>query len=225
MTTLLTITRDPFKPWKHATRVWAEARRRGLRTYVALDNRTTVEDAGRVAELVDDVHIFAGECCEDAFSVVSRIGDDWVLRIDDDEEPSDLCWRLSLEPPFFACFGIPVIPILGDKMWRPDVGIQERLFPSVGWSWSGGFNGKSDSPHKSVVIGSNPGVIIWHYLLEAPRDEREEKAARYATLGPGDHRSRLVYEDHPEDFVPIPAHVSAHLPRGAPRRIPIDGGT
>ena len=218
MTTLFTVTRDPFKPWKRASKVWREAHRRGFRVFVALDDRSAPEDIQLCGELADEVRTFTGTCCEDAFGLVHELQDDWVLRIDDDEEPSDLCWRLALEPPFFARFGIPVIPILGDKMWRPDVGIQERLFPSVGWSWSGGFNGKSESPHKSVVIGTNPGVIIWHYLLEAPREEREEKAARYATLGPGDHRSRLVYEDHPEDFVPLPSHVSAHLPKRRVRK-------
>jgi hypothetical protein len=212
MTALFCVSRDPFQPWKTAERVWAEGRRRGLRVFVALDSRTSAEDAARVATMVDAVRPFTGNCCEDAFGLIAELPEDWVLRIDDDEEPSDLCWRLALEPPFKARFGIPVIPILDGKMWRPDVGIQERLFPRERWTWRGGFNGRSDSPFRSVVIGTNPGVIIWHHSLAAPRDEREAKAARYATLGPGDHRSRLIYEEHPDDLVPMPAHVAAQLP-------------
>lgn len=218
MTTLFCVTRDPFLPWKTAQRTWAEARKRGLRVFVALDDRTSVDDAVRVAALSDDMRRFSGECAEDAFNLVSEVGDDWVLRIDDDEEPSDLCWRISLEPPFKARFGIPVIPIVGGKMWRPDVGIQERLFPREDWKWVGGFNGHSESTFKNVVIGSNPGVIIWHRLLDAPREDREAKARHYAELGPGDHRARLIYEERPEELVEIPRHVAAHLPGARPRR-------
>jgi hypothetical protein len=150
---------------------------------------------------------------KDAYRFVPDVKDDWIFLVADDEEPSDLAWRLALEPPFAARFGFPIIPILDKKLWRPDVGIQERLFPREGWRWTGGFEGVSESPHKSVVIGQNPGVIIWHRYPESPREEREEKAARYEKLAPGsDHRSRLIWEEHPDDLVPLPAHMAEHLP-------------
>ena len=207
------ITRDPLKPWKTAGRVLGEAKRRGFHVFVALDDRTSVEDAVALSPCCDVIRSWKSEGhCEDAYALVPEVADDWIFLVSDDEEPSDLCWRLAGEPPFTARFGIPVIPILGRKMWRPDLGFQERLFPREGWRWEGGFEGHSESPHRSVAIGSNPGVIIWHRYLEAPREEREEKAARYAAIGPGDHRERLIYEEHPEGLVDIPEYIARHLP-------------
>lgn len=92
------------------------------------------------------------------------------------------------------------MPILGDRVWGP-VGLQERLFWRDGWRWVGGFKGHSESPVPSLIIENNPGIVIWHHLLDAPRSEREEKAARYAAIDPDtDHRLRLIYEvDHVPD--------------------------
>lgn len=215
MTALFCITHDPFAEWKPAQRVWREARDRGLSVFVALDDRATVEETLRVESLADTVRLWHSEGhCEDAYAIVPEIPDEWVLLVSDDEEPSDLCWRLSLEPPYRARFGIPVIPVLGKKMWKPDVGVQERLFPRDQWAWEGGFEGHSVSPYKKAVIATNPGVIIWHRYPESPRAEREEKAARYEALAPGgEHRRRLIWEDHPEDLAEMPEHVAKHLPR------------
>lgn len=215
MTTLFCISRDPFKEWKPAPYVWREAHRRGLSVFVALDDRTTVEDAVRTSAIADTVVKWTSKGnCEDAYRFVKDVKDDWIFLVSDDEEPSDLAWRLSLEPPFKARFGIPIMPVLDGKLWRRDIGIQERLFPREGWRWTGGFEGQSESPHRQVVIGQNPGVIIWHRYPEAPREEREEKAARYQQLAPGsDHRARLIWEEHPDELVDMPAHVAAHLPK------------
>lgn len=214
MTTLFSITRDPFAPWKCAERTWLEAKRRGLGVFVALDDRTSDADELRTRMIADTVRPWtsAGHC-EDAYRFVAEVDDDWIFLISDDEDPSDLCWRLALEPPFPARFGIPVVPILGRKMWRPDVGIQERLFPKADWRWEGGFEGHSESPHKAVFMGRNPGVIIWHRYPEAPREVREERAARYAKLSPGGHHERQIWENHPEDLIELPDHMAAHLPK------------
>jgi hypothetical protein len=213
LTSLFQITRDPFLGWKHTERVLREARGRGLETVVAMDDRTSKPDHDRLASLADLVIPWTSPGhCEPAYEFVQRCSSEFVLMIADDEEPSPLLWEFSLKVPFTARFGFPVIPIVGDKMYRPDIGIQERLIPREGWRWTGGFEGKSESPYPQVGINPNPGVIVWHYDLEAPREERESKARRYSTFSPGEHRSRLIYEEHPDGLVPIPSHLRAHLP-------------
>lgn len=179
-----------------------------------MDDRTSKPDHDRLASLADVVIPWKSTGnCEPAYRFVQRCSEDFVLLISDDEEPSPLLWEFAQKVPFAARFGIPVIPVLGDRMYEPDVGIQERVFARDGWCWTGGFEGKSESPYPTVGINPNPGVIVWHYALEAPREEREGKAARYGLLAPNDHRARLIHEEHPEGLVPIPAHLRAHLPK------------
>lgn len=192
-------------------KVWIEARRRGFEVVVALDDRTSPQDMGRTRVLADQVIPWTSPGhCEPAYEYVQRCSEEFVLLISDDEEPSDLLWRLALEPPIRARFGVPVIPVVGKQMYRPDLGIQERLFYRPGWSWVGGFEGHSEGA-KKFYLAKNPGVIVWHYLLDAPRSEREAKAARYSGLAPGDHRSRLIYEEHEDQLVPLPAHLLPFL--------------
>lgn len=210
------VTKDPYRPWKHAEATVREAKVRGFEVLVALDERTSVEDAERIGRLADAVRPFSGECCEDAFGLVSEISG-WVFRVDDDEQPSDLAWKLATHPPMEGVFGIPVIPVLDRKMWRRDMGLQERLFPARDWRWEGGFNGHAVHPYKSYAIGVNPGVIIWHHVLEAPLDERVAKAERYDRLGPGDHHGRLLYENAREELVDIPPYMLRYLPRAHER--------
>lgn len=212
-TTLFMITRDPFQKWKHTTKVLPRAKRIGMEVVVALDDQTSVEDAARIGAMADQVLPWKSQGhCEDAYALVPQCSGDFVFLVSDDEEPSDLCWRIAAEPPYPARYGIPVIPILGRKMWRPDIGIQERLFVKKDWAWHGGFEGHSESPAKALVMGSNPGVVIWHYYLSAPREEREAKARRYATFGPGEHWARLIWEERPDELVPMGDHMTRHLP-------------
>jgi hypothetical protein len=211
---LFCITRDPFLPWKRAEKVWRQAKRKGYEVVVALDSRTSAQDTLRVRDVADKVVLWESPgYCEAALNLVRHCSGEFVLKIDDDEEPSPLLWRLGLEPPLRARYGIPVIPVLGRQMYQPDIGIQERLFYREGWSWVGGFEGHSEGA-RQIYLNKNPGAVVWHYLLEAPREEREAKAARYNSISAGDHRSRVIYEDHPELLTPIPEHLRRFLPNG-----------
>ena len=204
-TALFQITRDPFKPWKTSDRVLREARRRGFEVVVAMDDRTSGEDWYRLLHLADTLIPFKSPGhCEVAYQHVSAVRSDFVLLISDDEAPSENLWTFAANPPHQARYGIPVLPVLDGRLYSLDVGIQERLFWKHGWKWVGGFEGTSEGA-KQVYMDRNPGIVVWHYDLEAPRKEREAKAARYARLDPDtDHRKRLIWEEHPEAFKPLP---------------------
>ena len=146
---------------------------------MALDDRTSKEDEARVRSLADKVFLWESQgYCELAYRFVQRCSSDFVLMVADDEEPSEMCWDFAQTPPFPARFGIPIIPIKGRKVWTYDVGVSDRLLHRRGWRWIGGFEGHSEGA-RMVTMSDNPGVLIWHYLLDAPRDERVAKAARY----------------------------------------------
>lgn len=216
-------TLNPFAPWKHAERVWHEAKRRGFEVVVCVDDRTSAEDvrritADRVIPWKSDGHV------EDAYPLVQECSEDFVLMIADDEEPSTLLWEFSQTPPFPARFGVPVIPVRGTKFWSIDCGIQERVVYRPGWKWiprtlddgtTTTFEGRPDGA-KQVTVERNPGAVVWHFLLDAPREEREEKAKTYARIDhstPEYHMNRLAWEEHPEYFKELPPHLAAMLPK------------
>ena len=103
------------------------------------------------------------------------------------------------------------------KVWTLDVGVSDRLLFRRGWQWIGGFEGHSEGA-RMVTMSDNPGVLIWHYLLDAPREEREAKAARY-TIASGrpetaaDNLRRLAWEDHPEALKDLPPQLQKLLPK------------
>lgn len=204
-TALYQITHDPFLPHKRSERVLREARRRGFEVFVAVDDRTSPADITRLHGLADTVVPFTSPGhCEVAYEYVSQVKSEFVLLISDDEAPSENLWRFAADPPLVARYGIPVLPVLGGRVYSLDLGIQERLFATAGWRWVGGFEGTSEGA-RQVYMDKNPGIVVWHYDLEAPRAEREAKAARYAALDPAsDHRKRLIWEEHPEAFKDLP---------------------
>jgi len=218
-------TVNPFDSWKHAERVWREAKRRGFEVVVAMDDRTSKADERRIDVLADKVIPWHSQGhCEDAFPLIQECSEDFVLLLADDEEPSELLWEFASDPPFPARFGVPVIPVRGTQFWSIDVGIQERVIYRKGYKWiprtlDDGtittFEGRPDGA-RQVTIERNPGAVVWHFLLDAPREEREEKARRYAVIdhsAPEYHLRRLAYEDHPEDFKELPPSLAAQLPK------------
>jgi hypothetical protein len=212
-TTFFTITLDPFKPWKRLADSLAGARRYGFETVVAMDDRCADEDAERLRSMADLVVPFKSPgYCEAGYRIVQRVTRDFVLLISDDEEPSEPLWRFAANPPSPNRFGIPVIPVIDQQVYEPDVGIQERVFWADGWRWVGGFEGHSEGAPK-VLLTQNPGAVVWHFHLEAPREEREAKVQRYEALASGEHRSRSIHEEHPEGLRPIPAQLRPYLPR------------
>src|SRR5260221_8926128 len=221
-------TRDPFLPWKHAQRVWTEAKRRGFEVVVALDDRTGVADTLKVSEFADQVVRWTSDGhAEDAFGYISMCSGEFAFLLADDEEPSPLCWEFATHPPFQARFGIPVIPYVTkmDKTWAGDYGVQERLVWKKSWRWikrrlpDGSlttFEGHSEGAQQ-VTIKDNPGAVIWHYLLDAPLEEREEKARRYARIDQSSvdyHRVRLLRADHPHLLQTIPQSLRPQLTEG-----------
>lgn len=218
-------TLDPFKPWKRAERVWVEARRLGFEVVVVLDDRTSFEDTCKVRRLADKVIRWKSDGhVEDAYVHVQQCSEDFVLMISDDEEPSRLLWQFASEPPFAARFAFPVIPILDGKVWKKDLGEQERLVYRKGWKWipralpdgtMTTFEGRPDGV-RQVIIKDNPGAVIWHYYLYAPREERTEKAERYARIDQSTvayHLERQLWEEHPELLIPLPKYLEAQLPK------------
>jgi hypothetical protein len=218
-------TRDPFESWKHAQRVWAEAKRRGFEVVVALDDRTSMSDAHKVGEYADKVIRWKSDGhVEDSFGLIQECSQDFVLLIADDEEPSDLLWEFAASPPFPARFGVPVIPVRGTQFWSIDCGIQERVVYRHGYKWiprtlddgsTTTFEGRPEGA-KQVTVERNPGAVIWHFLLDAPRSEREDKAARYARVDHSSveyHMKRLDWESHPEYFKELPPNLAAMLPK------------
>lgn len=211
---LFIITFEPFRDWKFTDIVLTEANDRGFETVVAMDDRSTIQDRIRLREFADTVVPFPGGMTENGFRVLRHVKSDFALMLADDEQPSEPLWEFAAHPPSPNRFGIPVLPILGDKIYQDHVGLQERLVWLDGYKGPTTFEGDSEGAPKAV-IDPNPGAVIWHYLLDAPRDEREEKARRYAKHDPkSDHRSRLIWEEHTEALVPIPKHLRKYLPGG-----------
>lgn len=214
-TTLFCITRSPFEPWKRTGRMLAEAKSHGYLTLVCLDDRSSDEDRERMRTLADKViHWSSDGYCEKAYQFVGEVPTKFVMFVSDDELPSPALWMVGRKPPAEARWGIPVIPILGDRYDPKLIGHQERLSATKGWSWVGGFEGYSEGA-RQAIFDPNPGIIVWHYILEAPRKEREEKAARYQSIAPSAHNSharRVLYEERPQDIVPLPDQLRRFLP-------------
>lgn len=217
-------TFNPFEPWKHAERVWREAKRRGFEVVVALDDRTSAQDERRMVDVDRVIRWHSQGHCEDAFPLIQECSEDFVLLLADDEEPSAMLWDFATTPPFPARFGVPVIPVKGTQFWTIDVGMQERLIYRKGYKWiprklpdgtMTTFEGHPEGA-RQVTVDRNPGAVIWHFLLDAPREEREEKAARYAEIDQSTveyHLKRLAWEDHPELFKELPPNLAAMLPK------------
>lgn len=181
-----------------------------------MDDRTKPEQADELRTLADRLVTFKSPGhCEVAYKYVPLCSGDFVLLVSDDEEPSPDLWTLAMNPPSPSRFGVAVMPIVNSRLYRPDIGWQERLFWKEGWRWTDGFEGKSESP--APIVATN--AVLWHYHLEAPREEREAKAKRYADIDaalgrmPVDHRTRLIWEERPDGLAPIPKHLRAQLLR------------
>src|SRR5687768_7246797 len=154
-----------------------------------MDDRTSGEDWRRLLDLADTLIPFKSPGhCEVAYQYVQNVRSQYVLLISDDEAPSENLWRFAANPPMEARYGVPVLPVINGQVYGLDVGIQERVFAKKDWRWVGGFEGHSEGA-KKIVLERNPGIVVWHYDLYAPRKEREAKARRYAALDPTtDHR-------------------------------------
>lgn len=208
---LFVITLDPFRPWKHLDHVLVEAERRGIPIVIGADHRNTPADLKRLREH-GEVHVFRSPgYAEAGYSVIHKVRTRFAIVLADDEEPSPALWEW--EPKVEARYSIPVIPLHGGRIYRPHMSMQERVVAVAGFRWVGGFEGHGEGAPMAFV-DPNPGVVVWHYLLDAPRADREAKAARYDVLEPSDvYRHRLLYEEHPEDFVDVGPLLTAQLPR------------
>ena len=195
---------------------------------VALDDKTCDACTKGLADLpIHVVRFTSNGVSENGYRVIRYVKSDFALMLADDEIPSEPLWDFAQHPPQPARYGVPIVPILGDKMMTGHTGIQERLIWVDGWRWVGRevdgkhtlFEGHSeaDTPLIPLLVDTptgraNTGMVIWHYLLEAPREEREAKAARYKRADPyGDHESRLFYEDR-DCLEPIPEDLKRLLP-------------
>lgn len=215
---MFTITHDPFRPHKRTARMLADAKSRGFLTMVCLDDRTSEEDRERIAPLADHLISWTSEgFCEKAYRYVGEVPTPFVLFVSDDEYPSEMLWSVAANPPAIARWGIPVIPVLGTRYDRKHMGLQERLSATKGWQWIGGFEGHSEGA-RQAILQPNPGAIIWHYLLEAPREDREEKVRRYDLLSGESGRvhtsaaQRVLYEEREAEIIPLPEQLRRFLP-------------
>jgi hypothetical protein len=230
-TALFGIFYQPFKPWKHAEANLIEARRRGFEIVVASDNRNSPEDVAKLESLADLVVPFRSDGhCENGYRVVPYIKSDFAFMLADDETASPNLWEFAANPPMCGRFAVMVVPVLKiDGEWRvhkKHLGSQERLTWVEGWKWNKRtmpngvvttFEASADSPAPWVIVDNDLKAVIWHHLLDAPREEREEKARRYTAIDPyGKHETRLFYEDEnlAEAFVPVDVALRSQLPRG-----------
>lgn len=215
-TTVFCITRDPFASWKRTGRMLAEAKSYGLETLVCLDDRSSDLDRARITPLADQMVLWESDgYCEKAYRYVEEVRTPFFLIVSDDELPSEGLWRFAQDPPARARFGIPVIPVLGERYDRPMLGLQERLCATDGWRWVGGFEGHSEGAPQAYLSANTTGAVVWHYLLEAPLAERQEKAARYTGFSEGPsraHTARVLYEERMSDLVPLPEQLRRFLP-------------
>lgn len=241
-TAYFTIVYRPFLPWKHTERTLRIARERGFEIVVAWDDRNSRSDYERIRTLADTVVPFTSHgMTEYGYKVSRHIKSEFALILADDEEPADPLWDIAANPPSASRFGIPVIPVLGDRYMKGHIGMQERLSWMEDWELvprvrhdgiETMFEGRFQSPAPMVEMLTdklpyNAGLLIWHYLLEAPRAEREAKAERYAKYDIfGDHATRLFWEEQPESLIDIPVEMRQYLPKGelhGKRQICVEG--
>jgi hypothetical protein len=229
-TALFGIYYRPFLPWKRAEQNMIEARRRGFEIVLASDDRNSPEDVVRMKKYADTFVPFRSDGhCENGYKVVSRIQSDFAFMLSDDETASPNLWAFAANPPMIARYAVLVIPILkfdGEyRIHRRHLGSQERLTWTEGWSWNTRtmpngvvttFEASANSPAQWVILDDQLKCVVWHHLLDAPREEREEKARRYASIDPwGEHTTRLFWEetDPADEFVAVPEEMRAQLPK------------
>lgn len=211
------ITRDPFAPWKRAERTLLEAQRRGIRTTVALDERSTVHDRQRIAELADESYTFLppdDTCATQINPVVQRNGSWRVLMVADDEEPSPDLWDFFQKAPMPLCYSVLILtPTPDGRIYNNGKEIQIRIVNPRIWQWRGGFDGHD-------VINGNvnaPSVatsyILWHFATFAPKEHMRRKQEAYAKMGtPEEYFTRHNWYDNPQDIIPMTSRQRSQYP-------------
>lgn len=221
-TTVLTITKDPFLPWKRTAQFITEARKRGFPVCAYLD-QTGLEpdrDMELLIGLGAEVSTFVGKGYPESAlkDALASIKTDWVFWISDDEVPGGPLWKFAAEPPLPYAYRVRLVSILPSGLHYATDQYQPRVFPRVG-------AGVPEDKFETGLIFDVPeydalDLIIWHYCNFAPREEREAKVARYMELekerkwaGYGSVTRQLyLYEDFPVLAQPLPPAYARQLP-------------
>jgi hypothetical protein len=144
-------------------------------------------------------------------ALVPRMYSDFILRVDDDEEPSKTLWDDLTSLDHTVAYSVPVVAFMGRRLYPPSISYEVRLFPRTKHRFAGGLN--SEMIVECPII-QKPLDIIWHYALYAPREWREAKAERQRSmgLGPPEFTKRYLWEEHADEMVDMPEGMEDELP-------------
>lgn len=223
-TTVLTVVRDPFIPWKKVSEYVPEAIRRGFPVLAYVDTTGTDpdKDIERLEAMGATVRPYTSKGFpESAFALsLKEVKTEWMLWVSDDEVPGEALWKFAVSPPAKRAFRVRMISLLPDgSHYGPDQ-YQPRLFPLAG---------RPRIPRDAFETGlvfdvaeyDSLELVLWHYCNLAPREEREAKIARYIEMekvrGFPDYaevtRRLYLYEDFPALSRPLAPFYAAQLPR------------
>ena len=218
-TSLVQVVLNPLEKWKTSLEVFGKARSFGMEVVVALDTRSGPGSYEAVKEHADIVIPFDNQTCwpEGGLNqVLEEAHRDWAFLVSDDEEPSPQLWDFATKIPSLTNGGDPFIwrcrmlaPLPDwSALYKPLDTYQPRYFPRDGLRWGLGFDELPKSPFREIDFD----LVLWHYTLWSPRTYREQKVKdheeawrRWWYLHPWEPSSRkaYLYEDFPEEFVPL----------------------
>lgn len=207
------VSRDPLRSWKRTERVMVEAKRRGLEVGLALDPRDS-EGSERLQSMAD---LFMWhEPYDDAYvepaigELADAMASDVIIRVDDDEEPSQTLWEDLPTLGGGTAYTIPIICELNGRLYVRGMEKQVRIFPRGAFHFAGGIDSEMvvDSP-----LEERPLSFLWHYSLYAPREWRESKRRDLIALGvPAHFCTRFMWEENLSYFEDMPVGMEEELP-------------
>lgn len=226
-TSLVQIVIDPLAKWKTSLETFRKARSLGMEVVVALDSRSSPGSYKAVKEVADVVLEFENKTVWPEVilnDILQEAHRDWVARIEDDEEPSQQLWDFLAKPPPIDDGGQPflwrfrMVAPLPDwsAAYTPLTTLQPRYYPRLGLRHPGGFDQLPQSPYREIDCE----IVLWHYVLWAPRAHRERKVKDHEAAWmqywkshpwPPSSNKAYLWEDYPSDRTPLD-QWSVYLP-------------
>lgn len=220
-TSLIQVVRDPLLPWKTSLAVFQKARSLGMEVVVALDSRSEKGSLEAVKAVAHRVAVFDTDdvWCEGQLNaLLDSVNREWAFLVSDDEMPSDELWEFATRIPevrdergrhyLWRCRMLAPLPDWSAH-YKPLDTYQPRYFPADAIRWPGGFDVLPQSRLREIDFD----LVLWHYTLWSPREYRERKVREHerawhdhwsAHPWPPSSRKAYLYEDFPDEYVPLP---------------------